>query len=192
MPQPPSFLQTDRDFELLSRLYAGDVAALDGLYTIHSGYVMAVALRILRSREEAEEVVQEVFWQLWKGKARYDPRRGKVSTWLFTIARSRALDRLRRRRELSNRDPLELLSEEAASDDPEVDAFVGERRSRVLTALATLTDGQRRSIELAFYSGLTHSEIAARTGEPLGTVKSRIKRGLARLRDALDGEEMAQ
>ncbi len=192
MSQSPSMVQPDGDVEMLSRLYAGDVAALDGLYVMHSGYVMAIALRISRTREEAEEVVQEVFWQLWKGNARYDSRRGKLTTWLFTIARSRALDRLRRRREVSNRDPLELLGDVASSDNPLVDTFVRERRSRVLAALATLPEEQRESIELAFYRGLTHSEIAARTQEPLGTVKSRIKRGLARLRDALAGEEVTE
>ena len=192
-PQPvsPRRLATDPDVdsEFLRRLYGGDVAALEGLYALHSGYVMAIAFRILRAREEAEEVVQDVFWQLWKGKVRYDPGRGRFATWLFTIARSRALDRLRRRRGTTGGDPSQLLAGVAAADDPELDAYAREREARVQSALAELSQEQRTTIELAFYGGLTHSEIATQTGEPLGTVKSRIKRGLSRLRDALGAEE---
>ena len=179
---------SEDDEELLERLYAGDVAALEGIYALHSGYVMGVALRVLRDPQEAEEVVQDVFWQLWKGQIRYDSRRGRLRTWLFTIARNRALDRLRRRRPEAD-DPEIALAQAAAPDDPELDARSRERYRRLQAALGTLASEQRQAVELAFYGGLSHSEIASHTGEPLGTVKSRIKRGMARLRDALDNAE---
>ena len=139
---------------------------------------------------EAEEVVQDVFWQLWKGRVRYDARRGRLRTWLFSIARNRALDRLRRRRPAESDDPDVALAKVAAPDDPELDARSRERYGRVQAALGSLGSAQRKAIELAFYGGLSHSEIASQTGEPLGTVKSRIKRGMARLRVALDNEEV--
>ena len=176
--------------ELLDRLYAGDVGALEGVYALHSGYVMGIALRVLRDPPEAEEVVQDVFWQLWKGRVRYDARRGQLRTWLFVIARNRALDRLRRRRPPEGDDPEVALGRVAASDDPELDARSRERYRRVQAALGSLGKEQRQAIELAFYGGFSHSEIASQTGAPLGTVKSRIKRGMARLRIALDHEEV--
>ena len=196
-PQPQAALrrpQDDRpdvDGDLLARLYAGDRRALEALYSGHSAYVMAVSLRILRNREEAEEVVQDVFWQLWKGRVRYDAARGRFGTWLFAIARNRALDKLRSRKGPSERDPVQVLEQLAGSEDPELDTFSRERQLRILGALGELNEEQRRAIELAFYGGLSHSEIAEHTGEPLGTVKSRIKRGMARLREILAGEQVA-
>ena len=187
----PQEVRPDVDGDLLARLYAGDLSALEALYAGHSAYVMAVSLRILRNREEAEEVVQDVFWQLWKGRVRYDARRGRLATWLFSIARSRALDKLRSRRGPSDSDPVHLLDQLAGSEDPELDTFSRERQARVLGALEELSAEQRNAIELAFYGGLSHSEIAQHIGEPLGTVKSRIKRGMERLREILAGVRVA-
>jgi RNA polymerase sigma-70 factor (ECF subfamily) len=179
-------LATSSDGELLRRLEARECEALDALYARYSAYVMGVALRILGAREEAEEVVQDVFWQLWRAALRYDPVRGRFSTWLFSVARNRSIDRLRSRgRALPRADAaeLELVPAEAHQDDG---AVLIERQKEVRAQLELLPGDQRRAIELAFFRGLSHAEIAASTGEALGTVKSRIRRGLLRLRQGLE------
>ena len=177
------------DGDLLARVYAGDRSALEALYVGHSGYVMAVALRILRDRGEAEEVVQDVFWQLWQGRARYDENKGRFTTWLFAIARSRSLDQLRRRKRAGDVATNTIVDDLPGTEDPEMDTYAREQQARITTALDSLSGEQRQVIELAFYDGLSHGEIAARTGEPLGTVKSRIKRGMSRLRGVLANEQ---
>jgi RNA polymerase sigma-70 factor (ECF subfamily) len=146
---------------------------------------MGISLRMLASREEAEEVVQDVFWQLWKAELRYDPARGRFSTWLFSVARFRCLDRLRSRERTLPRASLRELDLMEATDDQEAEVFLVEQQKEVRAVLASLPEEQRTAIELAFFRGLTHDEIALFTGEALGTVKSRIRRGLARLRGAL-------
>lgn len=145
---------------------------------------MGIALRIIRSPIEAEDVLQDVFWQLWRSELRYDPERGRFTTWLFAVARNRALDRARQLGRLSQR----TTFAEPLQDDghgPEEDTAFSERRRAVRLALASLTPEQRRTIELAFFEGLTHREIADRVAEPLGTVKSRIKRGMEKLKELL-------
>jgi RNA polymerase sigma-70 factor (ECF subfamily) len=170
---------------LLERLRDSDPAALEALYDRYAGLAMAVAYRILGSREEAEEVVQDVFWRLWKSSIQYDPLRGQFKTWLLGICRNRAIDSLRRR---DRRPRTELAT---PSDDvpvapgSESAVLASERRTRIESALANLPDAQRQAIELSFYAGLTHSEIAKETGEPLGTIKSRIHGGIAKLRESL-------
>jgi RNA polymerase sigma-70 factor, ECF subfamily len=174
------------DGELLRRLEARDCDALDALYVRYSAYVMGVALRILGAREEAEEVVQDVFWQLWRATLLYDPARGRFSTWLFSVARNRCIDRLRSHtRGLVRADARELELLPAASDQ-EGDAVLIERQKEVRAQLELLPDDQRMAIELAFFRGLSHGEIASATGEALGTVKSRIRRGLLRMRRGLE------
>ena len=173
------------DAELLRQLAAREPAALEQLYDRHARYAMGISLRILESREEAEEVVQDVFWQLWKSQLQYDPRRGRFTTWLFTVARNRSLDRMRKRSSRPVSVPYAAVSELPAVGDPEGQVGAGQQRRTVNDALAELPDPQRQAIELSFYQGLTHSEIASATGEPLGTVKSRITRGMARLRESL-------
>ena len=190
MPEDPAGRSSDlSDGELLSRLYSGEISSLEALYNRYGGYVHALAFRVLGSVEEAEEVVQDVFWQLWKTKIRYDPAQGRFSTWLFVIARNRSLDRLRskRRRPLTEPLPADSSGAPAAVDDPEESAFIAERRRRVLTALGQLPSAQRQALELSFYQGMTHREIAERLGEPLGTVKSRIKMGMDKLKLSLRG-----
>lgn len=173
------------DGELLRRLAEREVLALEAVYARYSAYVMGIALRILGSREEAEEVVQDVFWQLWQAQLAYDPTRGRFSTWLFSVARFRCLDRLRAR----GRAPSPALMQEWVPTerpiDQEEEACLVERQREVRAVLAGLPGEQRAAIELSFFQGLTHEEISERTGEALGTVKSRIRRGLARLRGAL-------
>jgi RNA polymerase sigma-70 factor (ECF subfamily) len=176
---------TSSDGELLRRLAQREAHALEVLYARYSAYVMGISLRILGNREEAEEVVQDVFWQLWNARLEYDAARGRFSTWLFSVARFRCLDRLRRRGRMPAGAALVELDATAAPDDQEGETFLIERSKEVRAVLDQLPGEQRAAIELAFFHGLTHGEIAERTGDALGTVKSRIRRGLARLRGAL-------
>lgn len=162
---------------LLQRLAQGDKAALADFYDLYAGLVNGLALRILRDVSEAEDVVQEVFLQAWRQADRYDPQRGTPEAWLCTMARTRALDRLRRR--VARRE-----------DAPEAAPVVTlhpkkEEELAVRKALDGLSTDQRRAVELAYYGGLTQSEIAQALGEPLGTIKTRIRTAMIRLREAL-------
>lgn len=174
---------TDR--ALLARVSAGDAAALRTLYDGCSGRALSIAHRVLGSRSEAEEVVQETFVQVWRQASSYDASRGGAMAWISTITRSRALDRLRTR----------MAGERAVARSEEPDpppqpapvelAAQRELRTQIAAALAALPREQRSAIELAYYEGLSHSEIAARLGDPLGTVKTRVRLGLAKLATVL-------
>ncbi len=179
------------DLELLERIKRGDTTALDALYERYSSPVYSLVWKILQSPEEAEDVALDVFWQVWRQADRYDPARGAPPAWIFTVARSRAIDRLRARqrreaRTVSFDDPaakLDPLDEGAA---PDVVVSFRQARDAVREAMTELSPVQREAIELAFFKGLTHAEIAARLNEPLGTIKTRIRQGLIRLRRTLD------
>jgi RNA polymerase sigma-70 factor, ECF subfamily len=190
---PVRSVATCSDGDLLRRLEAREAEALEAIYGRYSAYVMGVSLRILGTREEAEEVVQDVFWQLWKATLRYDPARGRFSTWLFSVTRNRCIDRLRASSRMplrSDGDELALLT---AADDQEGEAVLVERQKEVRAQLELLPQEQRQAIELAFFRGLSHGEIASTTGEALGTVKSRIRRGLLRMKQGLEsGPETAR
>jgi RNA polymerase sigma-70 factor (ECF subfamily) len=162
---------------LLRRLADGDPNALGEFYDRFAGLVNALALRIVRDAAEAEDVVQETFVQAWRQAARFDPGRGSPEAWLCTIARTRALDRLRRR--AARREDPEP-SGPAPAERPSTEEGIAVRK-----ALETLTADQRRALELAYYEGLTQSEIAKRLGEPLGTIKTRIRTAMLRLREEL-------
>jgi RNA polymerase sigma-70 factor (ECF subfamily) len=185
-PRPPT---TDGD--LLVRLERRDESALEALYDRHAPYVNGIALRILEESAEAEEVTQDVFWQLWKGRIRYDAARGRFTTWLFALTRNRCVDRLRSRKRRPATEPLAAEPRERAPEDPEIDARAGEERARVARALASLPDEQRRAIELCFYEGLTHREAAERLREPLGTIKGRVRMAMEKLKVSLGMSETA-
>jgi RNA polymerase sigma-70 factor (ECF subfamily) len=176
------------DSYLVGRISAGDQQAFARFFDLHSPAVLGLLFRILGGRGEAEEVLQEVFLQVWQQADRYEPGRSTARGWLLMLARSRALDRLRRVEARSRRE------HEAVSDAayPKVASPVGtemlesaERRERINAALNLLSAEQRKCIELAFFEGLTHSQIAEQLAAPLGTVKSRILLGMNKLRHAL-------
>jgi RNA polymerase sigma-70 factor, ECF subfamily len=179
-----------RDRALLMRVAAGDVAALRVLYDEHAPRAMAIALRILRSPEEAEDVVQETFIEIWRRSAQFDDARGGAIAWIVTIARSRAIDRLRASKVAGR-----VLGGAVANEDlmrnplPSPANRMEERRdaARVATALAALPALQRETIELAYFEGLSQSEISVKTGSPLGTVKMRVKLAINKLTGLLKG-----
>jgi RNA polymerase sigma-70 factor (ECF subfamily) len=179
------------DLTLLERIRGGDSAALDVLYGRYSAPVNSLVWKVLQNAEEADDVTLDVFWQVWRQADRYDPSRGAPPAWIFTVARSRAIDRLRARRRREDRtisfdDPaakLDPLDEEVSPDQV---ASFRQTRDAVREALTTLSPAQREAVELAFFRGLTHVEIAAKLKQPLGTVKTRIRQGLIRLRKQLD------
>lgn len=143
----------------------------------------AVANRILRDQADAEEVAADVLWQLWREAARFDRARGSVGTWIMMTVRSRAIDRLRARKAREPRG--DGPADAAPVQDPAIEIHTAEQRRKVEAALNSLNDGEREMVRLAYFSDLSQSEIAEQTSIPLGTVKSRMRSGLIRLRDAL-------
>jgi RNA polymerase sigma-70 factor (ECF subfamily) len=177
----------ERDLECLLRLQARDASGLEMLYDAYAATLYGVALRILRDAADAEDVVQETWTQVWKASATYDPHRGAVAAWLLTIARSRALDRYR---SASARKRAHDSAEAGAPPpaplaDPGADSEQAQLAARIRQALETLPAEQRQVLELAYFGGLSQSEVAARLGKPLGTVKSWTRQGLSRLREAM-------
>jgi RNA polymerase sigma-70 factor, ECF subfamily len=175
--------------ELIGRIAEGDQEALTRLYDLTNRRVFGLTLRILTDPTAAEEVVLDVYLQVWQQAERYDPSRGRPLAWLFTIARSRAIDALRKTRQTSRRtEPIERADGRVATGiQPDDSAADSELRSTVLAALDTLPPQQRTVLELAYFSGMSHSEIAEELGLPLGTVKTRTRLALIRLRGSLDG-----
>jgi RNA polymerase sigma-70 factor, ECF subfamily len=190
----PAGTPPDAPVALLARIAQGDREAFGRFYDAFAGLALGLIRRILRDPAASEEVLQEVFWQVWQEAARYDPRRGSPEAWIVMRAKTRAIDRLRaiRRREKTFVAPLDesvARSSEAPEENPGVAA---ETRGLVRSALDALPEPQRRVVELAFFEGLTQSEIASRLGEPLGTVKTRARLGLERLRRLITGEGPAE
>jgi RNA polymerase sigma-70 factor (ECF subfamily) len=185
--------ERSRDRELLTRVAHGDVAALREIYEQHAPRAMAIAFRILRRVEEAEDIVQETFLEIWRRAPQFDPDRGGAVAWVVTIARSRAIDRLRasatvdRTIEGASTSPDLLSPVELPSPTTEVERR--REQKRVAHALAALPPEQRKTIELAYFEGLSQSEIASRTSSPLGTVKMRVKLALTKLSLLLKEEE---
>ncbi|MEU6232099.1 sigma-70 family RNA polymerase sigma factor [Kitasatospora sp. NPDC047058] len=173
---------------LLQRAARGDEDAFEALYRVVAGPVYGVALRTLHSPVHAEEVAQEVLLELWRTAAAYRPERGSVMTWALTIAHRRAVDRVRSARASAERDRRVGAQETAPSEPPEDQAVRSLDRQRVRSALGQLSAVQREAVVLAYYGGYTQREIAYRIGAPLGTVKTRIRDGLIRLRAAIAPE----
>jgi RNA polymerase sigma-70 factor, ECF subfamily len=172
--------------QLFYRVAAGEHQALAELYDATSKVVFSLALRIVHEREIAEDVVIEVYTQVWGHAATYDSQRGTPLAWLLTLTRSRAIDILRSRQRTQKEEPLEHAQHVSADlPSPEDHSEAAERQRVVRRALASLNEEQRQLIELAYFSDLSHSEIAARVGQPLGTVKTRIRLGMLRLREQL-------
>ena len=183
----PSRPEAPPDAALPQRLVQKDVHAFERLYDLHSRTVYALVFRIVQQPSTAEEVVQDVFLHLWRNSGQYDSTRGPFVPWLLTLARNRALDHLRlkserqrRREELS-----ETLPQVAVA--PGYEAALDEKRraEQVWQLMSSLHPQQKRAIEMAYFEGLSHSEIAAALREPLGTVKSWIRNGLQRLKEGL-------
>ena len=185
----------DDDVVLVERMQRGDEQALSAFYARWFPVVSALISRILKSADDVEDVVEETFWQAWRQANRFSADRGSVQTWVLTIARSRALDRLRAARRLRE----DTIDEGGSTDtgapsvgatlssasDPSLDAEHAERRRFVVAALSELPVEQREALELGYFGGLSQSEIAERTGQPLGTVKTRMRLAMLKLRDRL-------
>jgi RNA polymerase sigma-70 factor, ECF subfamily len=170
------------DEALVSAMVAGDEDALAMLNHRYGRALSAVANRILRDQADAEEVAADVLWQLWREASRFDRARGSVGAWIMMTVRSRAIDRLRARKA---REPRGAHADAAPVQDPSIELHTAEQRRKVEAALKSLNDGEREMLRLAYFSDLSQSEIAEQTSIPLGTVKSRMRSGLIRLRDAL-------
>lgn len=182
------------DVELLGRIASGDVDAIALLYDRHAPMLLGLALRILRDRAEAEDVIHDAFVAVGERAGQYVVERGAVGAWLVTLVRNLSINRTRRRdrrgaiaRDVLAHDPEAKAA--AMPPTPEAELGVARDRARVRAALSALPDVQRSTLEIAFFEGLTYAEIAVREGVPIGTIKSRAARALAALREALGTEE---
>jgi RNA polymerase sigma-70 factor (ECF subfamily) len=176
------------DVALMLRIAAGEQAALRALYDRHNGVVFAICLRILRDRSEAEQTLIDVFAEVWEQSGRFDASRGTPVSYIALLARSRAIDRVRARKKdaSTSLDAVgPTIAESDNATDPVTRTLADERKALVARALSSLDANQREAVELAFYDGLSHSEIAAKLSKPLGTVKTHIRQGLIRMRDQL-------
>jgi RNA polymerase sigma-70 factor (ECF subfamily) len=192
MPEVTPAQSAPRDQDLIVRIAQGDERAIATLYDRYAQVLYAVAYRIVRERADADEVVLEALAQAWREASRFESTRGSVAAWLTMMTRSRALDQVR------SRDRRTRITDAAAQEDPVTAPAMGvwrdrpndgveasERQTRVREALDQLSPPQREAIELAYYEGMSQSEIAERLQEPLGTIKTRMRLGMQKLRDAL-------
>jgi RNA polymerase sigma-70 factor (ECF subfamily) len=181
----------DDDRVAVDRMAKGDGSALAALYDRHARAIYSLAIRILSDAAEAEDVVQDVFTQAWRQASRYDAARAPVAAWLMIITRARALDRLRRRRSRIVATEIDESTPHPRDPDQsqEALAITAEQADRLRGALVALPNGQRTAIELAYFQGLSQSDIAERLQQPLGTIKTRIRTGLQKLREAMTGRQ---
>jgi RNA polymerase sigma-70 factor, ECF subfamily len=182
------------DEQLARRLTMGDEDALEELYDRYGGLVFSLAMRMVGTAEAAEDVVQDAFYRVWRQAATYDTSRGRLSTWLLNITRNLCIDELRRRavrpQLTTGTDAEEQVGSVAAPPelDPAEQAWLAQRRAAVTAALAALPLPQREALELAYFGGLSQNEIAVRLGDPLGTIKTRVRLGMQKLRESLGNE----
>lgn len=177
------------DYALMEAIVSGDSSALEEMYDRHSGLVFTLCLRILCDRSDAEDLLTDVFWELWSRADRYDAGRGSPLTYLLTMARSRSIDRRRtsaRHRKVQRDTDLDgpvAQEGDSSQTSPLQGAMSKELAQTIRVALGRLEPAQRQAVELSFFDDLSHSEIAERLGKPLGTVKTHIRQGLIRLRE---------
>jgi RNA polymerase sigma-70 factor (ECF subfamily) len=181
-----------RDEELMERLGSRDLAAFEALYDRYGDLVYSVSLRVVGDTYIAEDVTQDVFVRVWRRPEQFDLRRGRFITWLLSVARNRSIDhrrsqarRLRHETAPAPEDEEDLLPSEDSRDDPALVTVLGDERSAVRQALDVLPPEQKLAIQLAYFGGLTQQEIANKLGQPLGTVKTRIRLGMQKMRGAL-------
>jgi RNA polymerase sigma-70 factor (ECF subfamily) len=186
----PERMEELDDLSLIAAISAGNSRALEALYDRYSAIVYRMALRVVKSQELAEDIVQEVFWRVWRRSSSFERDRGKVAQWLFGIAHNLCIDELRRMRSrpVSVYEDVEHPLIQQLPDD-RIDvaeaAWHSEQRRVISTALHQLPAAQRQAIELAYFSGLSHQEIATKLDRPLGTIKTRVRLGLHKLRSLL-------
>ncbi|MDR6169311.1 MULTISPECIES: ECF RNA polymerase sigma factor SigK [unclassified Curtobacterium] len=172
--------------DLLTRVATGDQAAFSELYDVLSGRVLGLVTRLLRDRAQSEEVTQEVFLEVWQQATRYDRKRGTAASWILTMAHRRAVDRVRASQSSHDRDTkIGIRDFEAGFDQVSESVEIRIEHERVSRALAKLTEFQRQAVQLAYYGGYSHSEMADHLGVPIGTVKTRLRDGMIRLRDEM-------
>jgi len=196
---PPELIAA-ADAELIARAARGEARALEVLYDRYSGVVFSFALRIVSERQLAEEILQEAFFRAWQQGGSFSAGRGSFITWLLSITHNLAIDEIRRRRrrpqKADSEEPEQILDSVAdtgAGADVEGEVWLGALRDTIGRALAELPPAQREALEMAYFRGMTQREIAEALGEPLGTIKTRMRLGLQKLREALgsDGAELA-
>jgi RNA polymerase sigma-70 factor (ECF subfamily) len=169
------------DMGLLTRIQSGDQEAMSALFDRYGTMVYSVALRVLKDAGEAEDVMQEIFVQVWKNPGAFVSGKGSLGGWLVVVARNRSIDMIRRRRPTEQVELFALPSSTNLAREAERNSLLGKIRG----VMVSLPEEQRNSVELAFFEGLSHSEIAEKTGDPLGTVKTRIRLALTSIRKAL-------
>ena len=183
------------DVDLIGQASQGDPRALEVLYDRYSRVVFSFALRIVNDQQIAEELLQEVFFRAWQQGGSFRASKGTFLTWLLSITHNMAIDEVRKRKrrpQRSDSDDPDLVLAAVADSGPSVEDEVWSRavRERIARAMDTLPNAQREAIELAYFRGMTHREIADTLGEPLGTIKTRMRLGMQKLRDQLDGSEV--
>lgn len=182
-----TYISASMDQDLIRQVARHDKAAFSSLYDRYCQLALNVAWRVLNERQEAEDVVQEVFLQVWREAGSYDQKRGSLSTWITTITRSRAIDKFRSRKARRVYDPVneDILELDEQLPDTEIRQENLDNSILVRKAFASLAREQRIAIEMAYYEGMSQTEIAEALGEPLGTIKTRIRSGLIKLKELI-------
>jgi RNA polymerase sigma-70 factor (ECF subfamily) len=180
--------ETPSDAELIAGMAAGDAESFRALSSRYSGMLTALSRRIVGNETDAEDVVAEALWRAWRAAKDFDPSRGSAAAWLITIARSRAIDLLRARRTADR--PLPYNPGPESADSPSSGLMLSQRAHVVRAALGDLDERERTALEMAYYSDFSQTEIAERLGIPLGTVKTRIRAAMMKLRKTLAGQQL--